>query len=245
MIRLIHGEAIEEMTKLIQEGVKVDAIITDPPQGKTACKWDVIIPFEPMWKCIKGLRKDRTPVVLFGNEPYSSMLRMSNLKEYKYDWVWEKSKGSQFLNAKRRPLESHEVITVFYKKLSLYIPQMVKGKPYIKKAVTNGDGGCYGAFNRIGEINKNEGTRFPRTVIKFSNPNNHSLHKTQKPVPLMEYLIKTYTKEGDIVLDFTSGSCSTGEACINLNRRFIGIEKDKDIFNIGRKRIETVQRKTT
>lgn len=212
-------------------------VLADVPYGTTACKWDVVIPFDEMWKELKRIIKPNGAILLFGSEPFSSHLRMSNLKMFRYTWVWEKSKAGQFLNAKRKPLEAHELIDVFYTKMPSYFPQMSIGKPYFKKAVTDGDGGCYGKFKREGICKKNEGVRFPRTVIKFDNPNNNSLHPTQKPVALLEYLIKTYTLENETVLDFTMGSGSTGVACKNLNRKFIGIEKDKQYFEIAKKRI--------
>jgi site-specific DNA-methyltransferase (adenine-specific) len=181
--------------------------------------------------------KDNGAIILFGQEPFSSKLRLSNSELYRYDWIWEKTKAGGFLNAKRLPLQAHEYISVFYKKLPLYNPQMEKGKPYTKKAVTNGDGKNYGKFNRVGTVNINEGTRYPRSVIRFSNDNHNSLHPTQKPTALLEYLIKTYTLEGETVLDNCLGSGSTGVACKFTNRNFIGIEKDDKYFEIAKRRI--------
>lgn len=151
------------------------------------------------------------------------------------DWC---SKAGGFLNAKRMPLAAHEDISVHYKKLPTYNPQKEKGNPYTKKADTNGDGGNYGKFDRAGSVNVNEGTRYPRSVIKIANNSYKSLHPTQKPVKLMEYLIKTYTQENELVLDFTMGSGTTGVACLNTNRRFLGIELDEKYFEIAKKRIE-------
>lgn len=156
---------------------------------------------------------------------------------FRYRLVWEKTKAGGFLNARRMPLQAHEDILVFYKKLPTYNPQMSEGKPYVKKAVSNGDGKNYGKFDRVGQININEGTRFPRSVIKFSNDNHNSLHPTQKPVDLLEYLIKTYTNKGDVVLDSCMGSGSTGVAALNCERGFIGIELDPNYFAIAEKRI--------
>lgn len=235
MISLIQGDCLEVLKTIPNKSI--DMVLTDPPYGTTACKWDVIIPFEPMWNELRRITKDNGAICLFGNEPFSSHLRLSNLKMYKYDWIWEKSKAGQFLNAKRKPLEAHELISVFYKILPNYSPQMYIDKPYIKKAKSNGDGNCYGVFSRIGVVKVNHGERFPRTVIKFSNPNNKNFHPTQKPVKLLEYLIKTYTSENETVLDFTMGSGSTGVACKNLNRSFIGIEKDENYFKIAKERI--------
>ena len=234
-IELIQGDCLEKM-KDIPDG-SVDMILTDPPYGTTACKWDSIIPLETMWEQLKRVIKPNGAIALFGSEPFSSHLRLSNLKWYRYDWIWEKTKAGQFLNAKRKPLEAHEVISIFYAKLPLYSPQMNEGKAYSKTMITNGDGGCYDKFERIGETRISTGVRYPRTVIKFSNPNFKSSHPTQKPVALLEYLIKTYTMECETVLDFTMGSGSTGVACKNINRNFIGIELDEAYFKIAEKRI--------
>ena len=156
---------------------------------------------------------------------------------FRYSIVWEKTKAGGFLNAKKMPLQAHEDILCFYSKLPTYNPQFEIGKPYTKKAVTNGDGNNYGKFDRVGQVAVNNGTRCPRSVIKFSNDNHGSLHPTQKPVALMEYLIKTYTNEGETVLDFCMGSGTTGLAAKNLNRKFIGIEKDEGYFEIAKNRI--------
>ena len=218
----------------------IDLILADPPYGITQCKWDTIILFEPMWKQLKRVIKSNGAICLFGNEPFSSALRMSNVKQYRYDWIWEKTKAGGFLNARRMPLQAHEIISVFYVNLPNYYPQMEVGNPYTKKSVTNGDNGNYGKFDRIGVVHTNNGERFPRSIIKFSNDNHKSFHTTQKPVALLEYLIKTYTIENETVLDFTMGSGSTGVACVNTNRNFIGIELDKDYFNIAKERIEGI-----
>lgn len=234
-MKLLHGDCLELMKDIPDNSV--DMVLTDPPYGTTACKWDNVIPFEPMWEQLKRITKNNSVICLFGSEPFSSHLRLSNLKMFRYSWIWEKTKAGQFLNAKRKPLEAHEIIDIFYSRLPKYNPQMDAGKPYVKKAVSNGDKGCYGNFERVGSVNQNKGQRYPRTVIKFSNPNNKSLHPTQKPVALLEYLIKTYTLENETVLDFTMGSGSTGVACKNLGRKFIGIEKDEKYFNIAKDRI--------
>lgn len=157
---------------------------------------------------------------------------------FRYDLIWEKTKAGGFLNAHRCPLRAHENICVFYKKMPSYTPIMSEGKPYVKKSVSNGDGKNYGSFDRIGKVNKNSGTRFPRSVLKYPNGNHNSLHSTQKPVPLLEYLIKTYTNEGDTVLDNCMGSGSTGVACVNTNRNFVGIELDDRYFEVAKNRIE-------
>jgi len=227
------------MDRMIEDGVKVDAIITDPPYGTTQCKWDSVIPFKPMWEQLSRIIKPNGAILLFGSEPFSSALRMSNIKNYKYDWVWEKSKATNFLNAKKQPLRAKENILVFYKKQPTYNPQMTKGKSYnkgIRKKQTKDD--VYGSFNQT-EV-KSEGNRYPRDVLYFKTAETEgkTFHKTQKPVKLMEYLIKTYTNENETVLDFTMGSGTTGVACKNLGRDFIGIEMDDKYFDIAKKRIE-------
>jgi DNA modification methylase len=236
MIQLIKGECLEAM-KQIPTG-SVDAIITDPPYGTTRCKWDSVIDFELMWEQLNRIIKPNGAIVLFGSEPFSSALRMSNIKNYKYDWVWEKSKATNFLNAKKQPLRAKESILVFYKKQPTYNPQMTKGKSYnkgIRKKQTKDD--VYGSFNQT-EV-KSEGNRYPRDVLYFktAETEGETFHKTQKPVKLMEYLIKTYTNENEIVLDFTMGSGTTGVAAKNLNRSFIGIELDDKYFEIAQERI--------
>lgn len=237
-MRLINGECLEEMDKLIEQNVIVDAIITDPPYGTTACKWDSVIPFDEMWERLNKLIKDNGAIVLFGSEPFSSALRMSNIKNYKYDWVWEKSRSSSPMLAKKQPMRFHENICVFYKKQSTYNPIMIEGKKNHGakpgKAVINIHGGIKSEFKA-----NTSSMKYPRSVIKVkSTDSTRNKHPTQKPVALMEYLIKTYTNEGEIVLDFTMGSGTTGVACKNLNRDFIGIELDEAYFNIAKERIE-------
>ena len=238
-IKLYNGDCLEVMDKLIEQGIKVDAIITDPPYGTTACKWDSIIPFNEMWQKLKMLRKHNTPIVLFGSEPFSSFLRISNIKEYKYDWIWKKSKSGSAFTAKYRPVNKHENISVFGKGTIKYNPQMTIGEPY-KRFHTIKDDDINNHHIGIKNINvMNNGFRFPITVQEFQQKwrRQDQLHPTQKPVELMEYLIKTYTNEGDTVLDFTMGSGTTGVACINTNRKFIGIEKDKKYFDIASERM--------
>lgn len=227
--RLIHGDCLTEMDKLIAEGIKVDLVLTDPPYGTTACRWDTIIPFDDMWSRLNKLTD--SAVALFGSEPFSSQLRNSNIDNYKYDWIWEKEQGANFMNVKYQPYKVHEVISVFNK--HNYYPQMTKGVPYISGKGTSGDI----TGNVIKTQTKNNGTRYPRSVLRFNTEKYKSVHPTQKPVRLLEYLIKTYTCEGDLVLDFTMGSGSTGVACRNLGRRFIGIELDDDYFSIAKGRI--------
>ena len=221
------------MDKLIEEGVKVDCIITDPPYGTTACKWDTVIPFDDMWERLNKLIKPNGAIVLFGSEPFSSVLRVSNIKNYKYDWIWEKEIGTGHLNAKKQPLRNSENISIFYKKQPLYRPQFEKGSPY--KAFTGKVPENYNHSKKVETINN--GFRYPKTIVKFKTQR-EGLHPTQKPTDLLEYLIKTYTNENETVLDFTMGSGSTGVACMNTNRKFIGIELDKNYFDIASKRIE-------
>ena len=239
--QLYWGDCLKIMDGLIADGVKVDAIITDPPYGTTACKWDSVIPFEEMWKRLKALRYDNTPIVLFGSEPFSSYLRMSNIKEYKYDWYWEKTQATGFFNAKKQPMRCIENINVFYKKQSLFNFIKTFGhKPinsFTKYLRTVNKTEVYGKCNK--EISGGGNTdRYPRQLLTFSSDKQSNyLHPTQKPVALMEYLVKTYTNEGDTVLDFTMGSGTTGVACKNLNRNFIGIELDVNYYMIAWERI--------
>ena len=234
-IQLWQGDCLKLM-KNIPDG-SVDMVLTDPPYGTTACKWDSVIPFEPMWVELKRIIKPNGAIVLFGSEPFSSMLRCSNLKMFKYDWIWEKSKATGFLNSKKQPLRAHETLSVFYSKQPTYNPQKIKGESYnkgVRKEQTGDD--VYGKFNQV-EV-KSDGFRLPRTVQYFKTAESEgSFHKTQKPVALLEYLIKTYTQENETVLDFTMGSGSTGVAAKNLNRNFIGIELDQNYFEIAKERI--------
>ena len=234
--KLMFGDCLERMKEI--SDASVDLILTDPPYQKTQNSWDSIIPLEPMWVELKRIIKPNGAIVLFGQNTFTFKLGLSNEKMFRYTLTWEKTKAGGFLNAKRMPLQAHEDILVFYKKLPTYNPQFEEGKPYTKKAVTNGDGRNYGNFNRVGQVSVNEGKRYPRSVVKFSNDNHGSLHPTQKPVALLEYLIKTYTNENETVLDFTFGSCSTGVAALNTNRRFIGVEMEEKYFDIGVKRMQ-------
>tara|TARA_Y100001937_G_scaffold65515_1_gene89633 strand:+ start:51 stop:758 length:708 start_codon:yes stop_codon:yes gene_type:complete len=214
----------------------VDLILTDPPYGTTQCKWDSIIPFEPMWKELKRIIKDNGCIALFGSEPFSSYLRTSNIKWFKYDWYWKKEKGFGFLNSKKQPLRNIETISCFYNKQAKYFPQMEHGKPYYTKNKPKKQKGITNDYVEV--ITKSDGLRFPQHLISFTKET--GLHPTQKPVALLEYLIKTYTNENDTVLDFTMGSGSTGVACKNINRQFIGIEMDKKYFDIAKNRIESI-----
>ena len=237
---LYQGDCLEIMDKLIKQGVRVDAIITDPPYGTTACKWDSIIPFDEMWKRLNKLIKPNGAIVLFGCEPFSSKLRCSNLKNYKYDWVWVKSRNSNPSLAKSQPLRHYENILVFSKNNNkvLYYPQMEEGEEYKTRKVAGGKFAGSKVNKTEQKIEKRKG-RYPKNVINFKScyPN-EIVHPTQKPVELLEYLIKTYTNEDEVILDFTMGSGSTGVACLNTNRKFIGIELDEKYFEIAKNRIE-------
>ena len=236
---LILGDCLEVMKGIPDKSV--DMILCDLPYGITACKWDTCIPFEPMWEQLKRITKKNGAIVLFGSQPFTSALVMSNPKMFKYEWVWDKVKATGHLNAKKQPLRRLENILVFYSEQTTYNPQMVdkgrvrKDKP--RNKVYLGDGKqVYGTLKAVG----GEYTDFyPDQIIQISNASQKDkLHPTQKPVALMEYLIKTYTQERETVLDFTMGSGTTGVACKNLNRNFIGIEKDENYFKIAEERIK-------
>ena len=244
MIDLYKGDCLEVMDELIAKGVIVDAIIADIPYGTTACKWDSVIPFEDMWLRLNKLIKPNGAIVLFGSEPFSSALRMSNIKNYKYDWKWEKSKPTGFMLAKKQPLRNSEDIMVFYFKQPTYIPIkwfpserfLDKRKTYNKARPEKGQ-----FVGNHKERTPDDGSRLPTTIISFESFWAKDMHPTQKPVELMEYLIKTYTNENELVLDFTMGSGTTGVACKNLNRKFIGIEMDDTYFEIAKDRINNTE----
>jgi site-specific DNA-methyltransferase (adenine-specific) len=217
----------------------IDMILCDLPYGTTQCKWDTVLPFEPLWKQYNRIIKDNGAIVLFGSEPFSSTLRLSNLKYYKYDWIWDKVKGTGFLNARKQPMRNHELISVFYKKQCLYNPQKTFGHN-MKKSYRSKDlqTDVYGEMKNDYTYESTE--RYPRSIQVFStDTQNSSLHPTQKPVALLEYMIKTYTNEGETVLDNCMGSGSTGVAAKNLHRKFIGIEKDNTYFSIAEERIKS------
>ena len=235
-MKLMQGDCLERM-KEIPDG-SVDMVLADPPYGTTACKWDSIIPLEPMWEQLKRVIKPNGAIVMMASQPFTSALVMSNVKMFKYEWVWEKSKATGFLNSKKRPLVAHESVLVFSRGTPNYNPQMVAGNKYDKgkrKKQTSDD--VYGSFREV--IVKSSGMRYPRSVqyFKTAESEGQTYHKTQKPVALMEYLIKTYTNEGETVLDFAMGSGTTGVACKNLERNFIGIELHPEYFKIAEKRI--------
>jgi site-specific DNA-methyltransferase (adenine-specific) len=241
--QLWHGCCLEEMKKIKDNSI--DMVLTDPPYGTTACKWDTVIPFEPMWKELKRITKDNGAICLFGTQPFTAVLISSNLKMYKYDWIWEKSHATGFLNAWRQPLRNSEVISVFYQKQVLYNPQIFDKKPENIRPLSNQTKKTdnYGNYKKLDKENRKlpNNKTMPKTIIKFNIENNRKgkLHPTQKPIKLLEYLLRTYTLENETVLDFTMGSGSTGVACKNLNRKFIGIEKEEKYFNIAKERILT------
>ena len=248
---IYNGDCLEIMPTL--ESASIDLVLTDPPYNMTNCEWDKLIPFDKMWNCLDKITKETTPICLFGSEPFSSALRMSNIKNYKYDWIWYKNFSSSFAIAKKRPMKYHEIISVFYRKQCSYYPQFEEYSDSVKKRFKDGEkvnfekqnknptNEIYGGLHLgTGVIDFKRG-KYPEDVLKFKvvpNCNGNRLHPTQKPTDLLEYLIKTYTNEGDLVLDFTSGSFSTAIACLNTKRKFIGIELDTNYYEIGKKRIK-------
>lgn len=245
MINLMQGDCLE-LLKTIPDG-SVDLILTDPPYGTTACKWDSVIPFEPMWEQLKRIIKPNGAIVLFGSEPFSSALRMSNIKQYKYDWVWKKNRFVGFLNCKNAPIKAYEHIHVFSggntangsKKNMPYYPQgLVEVNRKRKNKIKPDDNVVGNRPSRKGShTQKFEG--YPTNILKYNSDSvGEQLHPTQKPVALLEYLIKTYTQENETVLDFTCGSGSTLVAAKNTNRHAIGIELDETYFKIAQDRIK-------
>ena len=239
MIELFKGDCLEIM-KSIKSG-SIDAIITDPPYGTTACKWDSVIDFDLMWEQLNRIIKPNGAIVLFGSEPFSSALRMSNINNYRYDWVWEKNLKTGNLNAKRMPMGGHELVHIFANKPPTYNPQKRKRTTEIKSGnIKNSKTSVYGIQKEY-YINNQSDLITPDTIIKNIKCVHNSsgkVHPTQKPIALMEYLIKTYTNENETILDFTMGSGSTLVACQNTNRNGIGIEQDENYFNIASDRIK-------
>jgi len=232
-IELMHGDCIELMSS-IPDG-SVDMVLTDPPYGTTACKWDSIIPLEPMWEQLKRIIKPNGAIVMTASQPFTSVLVASNLGMFAYEWVWVKSKITGVLNAKKMPVRKHEQVLVFCGKkgTGTYNAQGLTYKGTVTKQGGNSDN--YGERNAKEYIQEWE--NWPRDVLEIKSEGK-TVHPTQKPVALMEYLIKTYTNEGETVLDFTMGSGTTGVACANLNRSFIGIELDPEYFKIAQKRLQ-------
>ena len=235
MVDIYKGDCLEILPTI--DDSSVDMIMADLPYGTTACKWDSIIPLEPLWKELNRISKPNAAMVFNAAQPFTTTLATSNMSNFRYEWIWEKPQGTNPMNVKVMPLKSHENILVFYNKKPTYNPQMWYSTPY---------SGFSSEQSKIGEVygsakskhrNNPEGSRYPKTILKFKQEK--GLHPTQKPVGLMEYLIQTYTNKGDVVLDPTMGSGTTGVACINTDRKFIGIEKEKEYFEIAEQRINT------
>ena len=249
MIKLLKGDCLEVM-KSIESG-SVDAVITDPPYGTTACKWDSVIDFKLMWEQLNRIIKPKGVVVLFGSQPFTSSLIMSNPKMFKYEWIWKKNTGTGFAAAKYQPLKYHENIIVFANGKTTYNPMPTErfseaSKKVCKKPVRGGGKKTSNHLSlNIVKVQYDSETKNPESVLNYKsvpNGGGKKLHSTQKPVALMEYLIKTYTNENETVLDFTMGSGSTGVAAINTNRQFVGIEQDENYYNIAVKRIKDAEK---
>ena len=231
MVELMHGDCLELM-KQIPDG-SVDMILCDLPYGTTRNKWDSVISLDGLWEQYERITKPNGAILLFAQCPFDKVLGCSRLNMLRYEWIWEKTEATGFLNAKKMPLKAHENILVFYRTLPVYNPQFTNGKPYRykKDGISSVN---YGESSGTGMI-ENTGKRHPRSILRFQKEK--GFHPTQKPVALLEYLIKTYTNPGAVVLDNCMGSGSTGVACVNTNRRFIGIELDPGYFDIATKRI--------
>lgn len=237
---LYRGDALEVLPLLASHGLTADMVFADPPYGTTHCRWDAVIDIPKMWKALKDVILPRTAILLFCQQPFTSVLGASNLRRLRYSWVWEKTQPTGFLNARRMPMKAHEDILVFYDKLPKYNPIKTDGHP--RKVVMASHqkkcdaGEIYHRHDNYRDYNSTE--RYPRSVLKYKTDKQLScLHATQKPVALLEYLIRTYTDEGDTVLDFAMGSGSTAVACRNTGRRFVGIEIDETIFQTACNRI--------
>lgn len=237
---LYKGDCIEIMHQLINNNVKVDAIITDIPYGSTSCSWDCVIPFDKMWECLETLVRPKGNIVLFSSGLFTYKLALSNEKLFRYELIWKKSKCGSPLTAKYMPLKKHENILVFGKSAAYYEPQMTEGTPYKRKYTPNKVNNLGYGINGVETDNK--GTRHPITILDFPQKwrRQDQVHPTQKPVELMEWLVKAYCPENGVVLDFTMGSGTTGIACLKTNRKFIGIEKDDKYFDIANRRLNEI-----
>jgi len=235
MLNLINDDCISAMETI--ESHSIDLVLTDPPYGTTRCKWDSIINLDDMWNALKRITKPNCPIVLTSAQPFTTMLIASNIDMFKYSWIWEKPHAKGFFNANKRPMVAHEDVLVFYRKQPTYNPQKTSGhklKQALKKKELVSD--VYG--NSVRDITYSSTERYPRSVQIFKQDTQKSkLHPTQKPLGMMEYFVKTYSNKGDIVLDFTMGSGTTGVAALDTGRKFIGIEKNKDYFEIAEERI--------
>lgn len=243
---LILGDCLERMQE-IKVG-SVDMVLTDPPYGTTACAWDAVIPFDPMWKCVLSALKENKAAVFTSSQPFTSTLVGSNLPLFKYSWVWQKTRPTGHVHAKNKPMKKHEDVLVFSTGTTVHSTQSQSRMPYYpqglvrtppgtkRKRTDKGSDSVMSARPSHRETDR-DWTNFPDSILVVANPNKDSLHPTQKPVALMEYLIRTYTQPGETVLDFTMGSGTTGVACANTGRRFIGIERDEKYFQIAEDRI--------
>ena len=238
MTQLFLGDCLDVMKDLPDN--EIDLILCDLPYQMISCDWDSLIPLEPLWKQYNRIAKENAAMVFTASQPFTTILISSNIKNFRYEWIWEKPQGTNPMAAKFMPLKSHENILVFYRKKPTYNPQMWQSTPYSGfKSNTKNIGEAYGNLKSQHRDNT-DGSRYPKTVLKFKQEKGY--HPTQKPVPLMEYLIKTYSNEGDLVLDNTLGSGTTGVAAIQCNRRFIGIESDKSYYDIAMKRIQQAEK---
>ena len=236
-MRLWHGDCIELMKKI--PAGSIDLLLVDLPYGTTNCKWDSIIPLKDLWEAYNRVVKINGAMLFHCAQPFTSALVMSNPKFFKYEWIWEKSKATNYLNAKKQPLRAHESIVVFYRKPCTYNPQMTQGEAY-NKGTAKRETNVYG--KQVAVEVKSDGERYPRSVqYCVTAEQEGKLHPTQKPLKLIEYLVSTYSDEEDIVLDNTMGSGTTGVACVKLNREFIGIEKDENYYNIAVDRISEAE----
>ena len=233
-MKLLLGDCLDILPTLADNSV--DMILVDLPYGTTACKWDSVISLDKLWKQYNRICKENGAMVFTAAQPFTTILASSNLENFRYEWIWEKPQGTNPMNAKVMPLKSHENILVFYRKKPVYNPQMWYSTPY---------SGFSSNTSKIGEVYGNaqskhrdnpDGSRYPKTILKFKQEK--GLHPTQKPVALMEYLIRTYSNEGETILDNTMGSGTTGVACMNTNRNFIGIEMDENYYKIAEERIK-------
>ncbi|MDK9585432.1 DNA-methyltransferase [Lelliottia wanjuensis] len=235
MITLINECCLTAMNRI--PAGSIDLVCADIPYGTTQCKWDSVIDLGEMWECLYRVAKPSAAFVLFSAQPFTSVLIGSNLKHWRSEWIWEKSSATGFLNAKKQPMRAHENIQVFYRQQATYNPQKTLGKKHVKARRQGQKSTCYGKAEKITEYSSSE--RYPRTV-QFFPKDTPRIHPTQKPVALIKYLIDTYSNPGEIILDFTMGSGTAGVACYQSGRRFVGIEKDPDIFTIARQRLSEV-----
>jgi DNA modification methylase len=239
-IELINGDCLIEMQNIKDESI--DMILCDLPYSITNCKWDIIIPFDKLWEQYERIIKPNGAIVLTALQPFTSFLIMSNIKLFKYEWIWKKSHATGHLNSKKQPMREHENICIFYKKQCTYNPQMIE-KNYLDKRTKSGQNKKVDIYNKFTKVERTIDVKlgFPKTIQYFKTPfkgGEAGLHPTQKPIALMEYLIRTYTNKNEIVLDNTMGSGSTGIACINTNREFIGIELDTEYYDKAVQRIK-------